>query len=529
MSEPQKQVGGGRLKANILKNVTSNWMALSTNILLSFFMAPFIVRSLGNVYYGIWVLLSQFTGYLWLFDFGVRESVIKYVAQYQANERYEELGATVNAALFLYSGIASLTLLATVAMSLALPYLFNIPTESVTDARWTLLCTGASVAQGFVFNVFVGVLMGLQRWYLVSRMGVLFSLVRAALIVIALSAGHRIVALAAIQLTVSTVGNLMVLWLAWRSLPEYKPRLVLPRREEITKVFGYSKYVLGNNIGEKVVFGTDGVVIGAFLPIATLTYYSIAGSLAGYLRMFMVTMAAVLNPVSSALEAKQDTERLATLFFQASKTSVILGLPVCIGFIILGSRFIGLWMGPSFALISGRVLVILAIATLFGLPHYCISMVLYGLGRHRIMAQWRAVEAVMNIVLSVTLVQSLGLIGVALGTLCPHVLIAAGVLPYKMAGVMNFRLRNYYVSIYGRPFLASLPFAGACYVIDTMVSPGSLVTFFPSVAMALAVYVTPCWFLALSAVERRAILARVKIPFRWRWSQESAGSPPDMR
>ena len=48
-----------RRESTILKNVTSNWAALVVNIAVSFFLAPFVVASLGNVYYGIWTLLNQ--------------------------------------------------------------------------------------------------------------------------------------------------------------------------------------------------------------------------------------------------------------------------------------------------------------------------------------------------------------------------------------------------------------------------------------------------------------------------------------
>jgi O-antigen/teichoic acid export membrane protein len=161
-----------------------------------------------------------------------------------------------------YYGIAALAFLASMAMAFALPFVFSIPPQSVPTARWTLLLTGAAIAQGFVFNVFTGVLMGLQRWYLVVRMGVVFSLIRAGLIVAALSNGLGIVALGAIQLIVGTVLGLVVLFFARRSLPSYRPRVVRPAREELTRVFGYAKYVFGNNIGEKLVFRTDALVIG---------------------------------------------------------------------------------------------------------------------------------------------------------------------------------------------------------------------------------------------------------------------------
>ncbi len=364
MNEAQTQQRAGRLQTSIVKNVTSNWASLGTNILVSFFLAPFVVHSLGNTYYGIWALISEFTGYLWLLDFGVRESVIKFVAQYHASDNRDELVETVNGALCLYGAVAALTLVAVAIMTFALPFIFNIPPDSVGTARMALLLTGTQIALSFVFNVFVGVLMGLQRFYLVSRLGILFSLVRAVLTVTVLWAGQGIVALAAINLGVSTIVNLVVFRYARIHLPYYVPRLSVPARERVRQIVGYAKYVVAHNIGEKVVFATDTVVIGVFLPVSMLTFWAIPGSLVRYLRSMMLMMAAVLNPLSSDLEARQDSARLRALFLGASKAAVLIGMPICVGFIVLGTRFVGLWMGPSFASLSGRVLVILGVAQL---------------------------------------------------------------------------------------------------------------------------------------------------------------------
>jgi hypothetical protein len=37
-----------------LKNISWIWTGLAIKIVVSLFMAPFVVASLGNVYYGIW-------------------------------------------------------------------------------------------------------------------------------------------------------------------------------------------------------------------------------------------------------------------------------------------------------------------------------------------------------------------------------------------------------------------------------------------------------------------------------------------
>jgi O-antigen/teichoic acid export membrane protein len=508
----------------LLKNITSNWMSLLINTGVSFCLSPYVVNRLGSLYYGIWALLGEFTGYLWLFDFGVRESIIKFVAQYHATGENEQLERTVNAALFMYMGIAALAFVASLGMALVLPFVFSIPPESVTTARWTLILTGAAIAQGFVFNVFIGVLMGLQRYYMVVRMSVVFTMIRAGLIVAALSNGLGLVALGAIQLIVGTMVGVMVVIFTKQSLPWYRPRVVRPAREELTRVFGYAKYVFGNNIGEKVVFRTDALIIGIFLPVASLAYYAIAGSLVKYMQQLVFTMASVLNPVSSTLDAKGDSSGLRVLFLSSSKAAVLIGLPVAIGFEVLGTAFIGLWMGPAYAETAGQILAVLAATHLLGLPHFCALTVLYGLGKHSIMAKWRAVEAVANLGISIVLVQRYGLIGVALGTLISHVVIACVILPHAMTRLLDLRLRDYYVSTYVRPFIAGLPFAAACYFIAVMVAPASLAMFFVSVAAALPIYAAGCWLVALSSLEREIMLehmARV-LPFMRRFKAEKA-------
>jgi hypothetical protein len=63
------------------------------------------------------------------------------------------------------------------------------------------------------------------------------------------------------------------------------------------------------------------------------------------------------------------------------------------------------------------------------------------------------------------------LIGVALGTLISHVVITSVILPHAMAKVLDLRLRDYYFSTYARPFVAGIPFAAACYVIEVLWRP----------------------------------------------------------
>lgn len=488
----------------IVRNVTSNWAGIVVSVGFAFVLAPLTVRTLGNVHYGIWTLLMQLTGYLWLFDFGVRESVIKYVSQYHTAGDKERIVSTVRTAVSIYTVVSLATLLAALLLALALPYLFNIPEAEVTSARLTALLVGATVAQSFVFNVFVGVVMGLQKFYLIARLGIFFTFARGAVVYVLLTAGFGLVTLAFVQFATTLISNLLIYRLARRELPYLSIRLVRPTREEAMTLFHYGKYVLISNVGDKLVFATDSIVIGIFLPISALTYYAIGGTLIEQLRTFVTSMASILNPLSSSLDARKETGALATVVLAGAKAAMLLGLPLCIGFILLGNRFIDLWMGPEYAGPAGLVLAVLAVGHLIGLPYYTISGVLYGLGRHRIVAISRVFEGVVNVILSIALITRFGLVGVAIGTIIPHIIVVAGVLPATLPRWIPIDLREYYLATYGRPFLAAVPLAMVCWYLAAVVVPASFLTFFVGMTVAMPVYIVPVWFIALTASERAA-------------------------
>lgn len=491
-----------RPASRILKNVTSNWAALVVGIFFSFVLAPLTVRSLGNVYYGIWTLLMQFTGYLWLFDFGVRESVIKYVAEYHASDEPDKLVSTVRTAVSMYSAVAVAALLAVAGLAFSLPYFFNIPPDAVFTARVTTLLAGATVAQGFVFNVFGGVLAGLQKFYAISRVNIVLTVLRGGLVYALLTAGYGVIALALTQFVLTLASNLIIYRMCRAELPYLSMRLVWPEREEAVKLLNYGKYVLISNIGDKVIFATDSIIIGMFLPISALTYYAIGGTLIENMRGFIVSMAAIMNPLSSSLDARKEAGGVATVLMAGAKSAMLLGLPFCAGFIVLGTRFIGLWMGDEYAREAGLILAWLSIGHVLGLPYYTISGVLYGLGKHKVVATSRIVEAVLNLGLSLVLIRYFGLVGVAIGTVVPHAIVVVLMLPAVLPNFMPVTRTDYYLSTYVRPLVASVPFWLWCWFVGTVVQPTHLATFIASVAVGLPAYAVPCWFIALRPDER---------------------------
>ena len=171
--------------------------------------------------------------------------------------------------------------------------------------------------------------MGLQRIYFVSRVGIVFAVARAGATCVA--AQQRLRPRRAVGGQLGVEPGQRRRWsctTAASSCRTCHSGRSRPVREEVLKLLNYGKYVLLSNIGDKIVFATDAMVIGMFLPIAALTPYAIAGTLINQMRSVVMAMASVFNPLTSSLRATGDEHVVQRVLQTGAKGAMIAGLPL---------------------------------------------------------------------------------------------------------------------------------------------------------------------------------------------------------
>jgi O-antigen/teichoic acid export membrane protein len=497
----------------VVRNAVSNWANLATSLLISFFLAPFILHKVGNTYFGVWALVSQVTGYLWLLDFGVRESVIKYVAEYHGREDLGSLDRVITASLRLYSLIGAACVLASFSLALLFPLIFEVSPDATPTAQALVVITGLDVSQAFVFNVFLGILMGLQRYDVFSKASIALSVLRAVATVALLRRGYGIVSISVVQLLSNSLLNLVV-YAVSRRLLSFRVRWGALRGggPVYRMLVSYGFFVFVNNVGAQAIFYSGNFIIAMFLPVSQVTFYAIAANLIEYMRKLISAGTQTFNPLTSHLDAKGEGAKIAMVLVKGSKFSLLLGLPVALVYLILGRQFVGLWMGREYSVLTGNVLAVLAVMTIFSLPHLTVTGILLGLNRHRIMAACRICEGIANVCLSVVLVKRLGLIGVALGSAIPHLVVVVFALPVIITRIVQIPLGQYVSQAYCRAFASAVPFGVGCLLAASSRAPSSLLGLFVELLCLLPLYVVSVWFVALTDEERgmgRRLFAQV--------------------
>ena len=92
-----------------------------------------------------------------------------------------------------------------------------------------------------------------------------------------------------------------------------------------------------------------------------------------------------------------------------------------------------------------------------------LTLILVGMAKHKILAYVTLAEGVTNLLLSVLLVRRIGLIGVAWGTVIPHIISTAIIIPLYTLSILKMTWSDYVVRGFLRPVAAAIPAAGLCY------------------------------------------------------------------
>lgn len=473
----------------IVRGIMGNWMAMALGMGISFFLSPFIVHRLGTLTYGIWALVVALSSYAKLLDLGLYGAVQRIVSREHSLGNHaassEAVGTALVIRLWIAGAIGGLGLIS----ALILPRVFHIPADLASTSRIAVVLMTVNVAISLTLGVFSAVLSALQRYDVMSGYGMLQNLIRASGVWWALLHHHGIVALAVVELIAAVISSVGQVVAVVRLYPELQVTHRLGGRGLLREIWIFSYLVVIINLGGQLIYYSDNLVVGAFLSATAVALYAIGGNLVEYLRSIVYAMTTTFVPLASSFEARQDFERLRKLLIHGTRASLLICLPIGLALFFRGPTFIGLWMGPQYALTSGRVLQILLLASFTHLANATGVGIMVGLSKHRAQAYWVAEEAVANLALSIILVRMMGLLGVAWGTTIPAVAFNLLFRPKYACNLVGLKVGNYFWQSWIRPLLAAVPFAAACLVVERHWPATSLIRFFLQTGALLPIYV----------------------------------------
>jgi len=444
MSKGRKLVKGSALRV----------VDFFANAIIGLILMPFIVRSLGDKMYGLWIFVGSFIGYYGLFDLGLDSAVQRYISRALSLKDYNDVNRVVNTALFIFIIIGLISLTCTFVIVPAVPLLIKRISE-VKTFQAILLILGLNFSITFPMRIFSGILSANIRYDLNTAVSILKLCVRTVLVVIFLKLGYGIMALTVITFAVNIM-DYSIKYFIVKKLYKY---ILISRKfidkSKIKLLFNYSLFTFIAQLADDLRFKIDNLVIVFFLGLNPVTLYSIAARLAMYFMQLVSATMGLLRPVFSQFEAKNDYVAIREKLIFTTKISSYLSIFIGGSLIVFGKAFIYRWMGKGY-IDAYLILIILVVPLIIALMQQPTVQLLYGISKHKLFAIANMMEGVTNLILSIILVRKFGLIGVALGTAIPMVIVKLFIQPIYACRAIKLSIRKYYFELIVLPILKSL-------------------------------------------------------------------------
>jgi O-antigen/teichoic acid export membrane protein len=476
-------------KKQFVFNVGMNWASMAVSMVVPFFLAPFVIRSLGTTAYGIWILAVSTVSYLNILDMGMRSAIIRFVSKAAAQEKPEDATSAIAAALWVRILISAGVAVLSVVLAVMFPHLFKIPPDLQRAAQITVLMCALGVAFSLISGVFGAVLAAIHRFDVLSSISAVQTLARAGGVVLILSTGHGLVGLAYWEVTVQLLGGLATCGIALKIFPPCRFPTIRPDIPVLKKIWSYSLTTFIFIIAVQVVTNTDNLVVGAFVSVKMVAFYAIGGSLMEYSWKVVSAVSTTFTPMASNLEAKGKTAELQRFLLRGTQATLGLAIPISVALALRGKTFIGLWMGPQYSEIAGTVLQILMISQFFGVANGTAGSIMMAIDKHKPVAKSAVIEAAFNLGLTLIMVKTVGLYGVAWGTSIAMASVHLYFWPRYVRKVLGVPIRTYVWDGWLKITVCALPYAAVLAITDRYWHASNLISFFAQILAVLPVFV----------------------------------------
>jgi O-antigen/teichoic acid export membrane protein len=305
-------------------------------------------------------------------------------------------------------------------------------------------------------------------------------------------------------MAVGFLGPITMTWFAKKEIPYLDIKRSYLNSNMTKSLFSLSLLLLLLFFFNKIVFYTDNIVIGWwFVGTSMVTFYVGAHKLYSIpSRAINLTLQAML-PAASELDANKKSLALQILLIKVSKYCLALLFLLGIPTLFMSKYILTHWLGENFA-VYYMVTNILIISVFFDYFNYVSSQILIGMNKIKFLVACYGVVALLNLILSIILVQSMGLEGVAWGTTIPFIIMALPLM-YNAFKIIGIDWKEYAKEVLIKPLPGAAGMVGVLYLLLYFHIPGNLIEIGVYFLIAMGAFFGIFYIIALDKEERNEI------------------------
>jgi len=336
--------------SQLKKGAVLSYITIFLTNIVGLLLTPFIIRSLGQSEYGLYILLGSFVGYISLLDFGLSNTIVRFVAKYRANNDTTGEKNFLGTVLIIYVLISFLVVVLGAIGYFNLDYIFeqSLTPEELKKSKILMMLFIFNMTISLPGGTFAGICSGYEEFIFPRVVNIIRYIVRSLVVLTVLLYGGKSIAI----VVVDTILNIFIILInMYYVLVVMKVKIGFTsfNKQLVRKIFSYSVWIFVFAMIGQLFWKSGQMILGITISTEAVAVFAVGIVLSGYFGAFAGAINSVFLPRATFMVEKDtDRKELTAFFIKVGRILTFLLMYIWAGFILFGQHFINLWVGADY-------------------------------------------------------------------------------------------------------------------------------------------------------------------------------------
>ncbi|WP_074671445.1 lipopolysaccharide biosynthesis protein [Selenomonas ruminantium] len=348
------------------------------NSIYALIITPYILGVIGEMEYGVYKTISSFSSSLLILDLGIGGTVIRYVAKYRAQNKQERISNFIS--MIFGETVILILIVAMVCFlmyfTLSSVYSSGLDYSQIELAERLYIILSINLLLHLIENVLYGIISGYNQFVFSNGLKNSRIILRIICTYVFLSMYKSSIALVIIDL-----GLTVFLITADYVYIKKGLRVTIAvsfknwEKDVWLESFRYTVLMFLTSVAAQVNSNLDNVVIGIELGASEVAIYSMGLVIFSMFQCLSTGISGVMLPtITNSLSHDPSGRQAKEIIIASGRIQFILLGGVLAGFIIMGKKFIHLWLGSGYDDVYIIVLLLMGPSLLELCVNVCLSV-----------------------------------------------------------------------------------------------------------------------------------------------------------
>ena len=463
-----------RTKNSIL-NISTNMVITIVKTFMTFVVRTFFINILGQTYLGVNGLLTNIISMLSLAELGVGTAINFSLYKPLAENNKKKISELMTFYKNAYRIIALIIFIIGIIVFFFLDIIIK-DSENIESLNIIYFLFLANTVFTYLISYKETLINADQKAYKLSKINFVFMILVNIIQIITLVVTKNFVFYLLVQIVITYIQKVFInryITLQYKEI-DFKCKEKL-EKSDLKQISTNIKAMFFHKIGDYCINGTDNIIISSFIGIGTVGIYSNYLTIINMLNNFINIIYNGITASLGNLIVTENKEKQYKIFKQIDFIGFLIYSTCSVGLLNLINPFITLWVGQEYVF---NMEIVIAIVINFFITGMRIpsTTIKNAAGLYKQDRFTPIIQSVINLITSIILVKTIGLLGVILGTIISGISIPCWQRPYILYHYIFKRSTKEYIRIYIK------------YLITLLLSSAITIVIFKLLTLKITIY-----------------------------------------